>query len=88
MPNLIHSIYDSSTQGVLPHRLSLFFMILTIGATVDANSDNEYRQRADKFHHLARAALCEVSVIDDPSFDCIDSLVRSARNTLGIRSCG
>lgn len=83
MPNLVHSIYESPQEGVLPHRLSLFFMILTIGAVVDVKADplSDYRQRADKFHHLARAALCEVSVIDDPSFDCIDSLVRS-RNAI------
>ncbi|KAH9950592.1 hypothetical protein B0H21DRAFT_866625 [Amylocystis lapponica] len=73
IPNLLHSVYTTPLSELMPHRLSLFLMILAIGSIVDLD-DEQNRQESEKYHHLARAALCEVPVIDDPSFDTINSL--------------
>ncbi|KAI0917333.1 hypothetical protein AcV5_007828 [Taiwanofungus camphoratus] len=73
IPNLVHSVYTTSLSGLLPHRLSLFFMMLTIGTAVDCNPP-QTQLTADRYHNLARAALCETAVIDDPSFDTVNTL--------------
>lgn len=75
LPNLIHSMYNSPLTSLLPHRLGLFLMILAIGCKVDPNPRNG-RQDAERYHHLARVALCEVPVMDDTSFDAVNALVR------------
>ncbi|KAL6303466.1 hypothetical protein BKA93DRAFT_734813 [Sparassis latifolia] len=75
MPNLLHSVYNAPLQALLPHRLSLFLMILAIGTMVDLKEDQDRaRHDAERYHQLARAAMCETMVIDDPSFDAINSL--------------
>ncbi|THH30715.1 hypothetical protein EUX98_g3450, partial [Antrodiella citrinella] len=73
LPNLIHSAYNSPLPALLPHRLGLFLMILAIGCKVDTESSNG-RQDAERYHHLARVALCEVPVMDDTSFDAVNAL--------------
>ena len=74
LPNLIHSVYTTPLQALMPHRLGLFLMILAIGSVVDM-SHRPDRARAEKFYYLARAALCEVPVMDDTSFDAVNALV-------------
>ena len=65
-----------------PHRLSYFLIILAIGTCVDQRrSPRAWSHDAERFHHLSRAALCETSVINEPSIDAINALVRAA-------SCG
>lgn len=49
-------------------------MILAMGTVVDL--EHPYRcQDAERYHQLARAALCETSVLHDPSIDTISALV-------------
>lgn len=84
IPNLVHSVYTTSLSGLLPHRLSLFFMMLTIGTAVDCNPP-QTQLTADRYHNLARAALCETAVIDDPSFDTVNTLVSSSLLLLCVR---
>ena len=74
VPNLLHSVYTTQLSILLPHRLGLFLMILAIGSVVDL-THGPARGRAEHFHHLARAALCEVPVMDDTSFDAVNALV-------------
>lgn len=74
IPNLIHSVYTTQLSALLPHRLGLFLMILAIGSVVDLQHGPD-RARAERYHHLARAALCEVPVMDDTSFDAVNALV-------------
>lgn len=76
LPNLIHSVYTTHLSALLPHRLGLFLMILAIGSMVDLQHGPD-KQRAEKFHSLARAALCEVPVMDDTSLDAVNALVSS-----------
>ncbi|OCH85576.1 hypothetical protein OBBRIDRAFT_891076 [Obba rivulosa] len=73
LPNLIHSIYTQPLIALLPHRLSLFCMLLAIGSAVDLRQENHQRQ-SEKYHQLARIALCETPIIDEPSFDGIHSV--------------
>lgn len=37
---------------------------------------SQQERHAEKYHHLARAALCEVPVMDDTSIDAVHALVR------------
>ncbi|EMD39931.1 hypothetical protein CERSUDRAFT_112176 [Gelatoporia subvermispora B] len=73
LPNLIHSVYTQPLIALLPHRLSLFYMLLAIGSSVDLMQDNHQHQ-SEKYHQLARVALCETPIIDEPSFDGIHSV--------------
>ncbi|KAH9936325.1 uncharacterized protein B0H18DRAFT_868423 [Fomitopsis serialis] len=73
IPNLVHSVYTTPTAQLLPHRLSLFLMIIAMGTAVDLEQQHE-PYVAERYHQLARAALCETSVLDDPSIDTINAL--------------
>lgn len=83
LPNLIHSAYNSPLSALLPHRLGLFLMILAIGSKVDANPRNG-RADAERYHHLARVALCEVPVMDDTSIDAVTALVRELSSSSSV----
>ena len=75
LPNLIHSVYTTPLSELLPHRLGLFLMVLAIGSRLDLKQSQQDRH-AERYHHLARAALCEVPVMDDTSIDAVHALVR------------
>lgn len=49
-------------------------MILAMGTVVDLEHTHS-SQDAERYHQLARAALCETSVLHDPSIDTISALV-------------
>lgn len=49
-------------------------MVLAIGSRMDTKQ-NHQELHAEKYHHLARAALCEVPVMDDTSIDAVHALV-------------
>ena len=48
---------------------------MSIGLLVDLNQQNE-SPRADVYHRLARASLCEMNLMDEPNLDLIQTLVR------------
>ncbi|TFY53095.1 hypothetical protein EVJ58_g9643 [Rhodofomes roseus] len=73
IPNLVHSVYTTPTTQLLPHRLSLFLMILAMGTAVDLGQRHE-PYAAERYYQLSRAALCETSVLDEPSIDTINAL--------------
>ncbi len=74
---MVHSVYNCSVATLNPHRLSYFLVILAIGTCVDQRrSHQSWVGDAERYHHLSRAALCETSVIDEPSIDAINALVR------------
>ena len=77
LPNLIHSVYTTQPQALLPHRLGLLFMVLAIGTMVDLRQGPD-RIKAERYHSLARAALCEVPLMDDTSLDAVNALVSSS----------
>ena len=74
---MVHSIYNTSPATLNPHRLSYFLIVLAIGVCVDQRrSHQSWAADAERYHQLSRAALAETSVIDDPSTDAINALVR------------
>ena len=74
---MLHSIYNAPVATLNPHRLSYFLIVLAIGVCVDQRrSHHSWTQDAERFHQLSRAALCETSVINEPSIDAINALVR------------
>ena len=75
LPNLVHHVYTTPVQDLCFRRLSLLFIMMSIGLLVDLNQKNE-SPRADLFHRLARASLCEMNLMDEPNLDLIQTLVR------------
>jgi hypothetical protein len=60
----------------MPHRIGLLLMILALGSCVDLRSPTgDGRQKAEHYYSLARAALCEIPLMDDTSFDAVQALV-------------
>jgi hypothetical protein len=49
--------------------------MMSIGLLVDLNQKHE-SPRADLYHRLARASLCEMNLMDEPNLDLIQTLVR------------
>ncbi|EJF63429.1 hypothetical protein DICSQDRAFT_55510 [Dichomitus squalens LYAD-421 SS1] len=80
VPNMVHSVYNANTATLNPHRLSYFLIILAIGVCVDQRrSHRAWSHDAERFHQLSRAALCETSVINEPSIDAINALFYMSR---------
>ncbi|CDO71474.1 hypothetical protein BN946_scf184909.g68 [Trametes cinnabarina] len=80
VPNMIHSVYNCSVSTLNPHRLSYFLIILALGVCVDQRrSHQSWVPDAERYHRLARAAICENSVIDEPSVDAVNALFYMAR---------
>jgi hypothetical protein len=74
MPNLRHHVYESPIEELCPRRLALFFMILAVGCLVDLSQPPD-PPIAETYHHLARASLCEIPVMEDTTFDAMVTLV-------------
>ncbi|KAH0832169.1 Choline/Carnitine o-acyltransferase-domain-containing protein [Lanmaoa asiatica] len=73
LPNLVHHVYTTPVQDLCFRRLSLLFIMMSIGLLVDLNQQNE-SPRADLYHRLARASLCEMNLMDEPNLDLIQTL--------------
>ncbi|KAI0255791.1 fungal-specific transcription factor domain-containing protein [Lactifluus subvellereus] len=58
---------------VLSHRLSVMFMVLAIGSLMDTRLPS-YSVEAEKYHQLARAALFQNSVFDEPTLGAVQAL--------------
>lgn len=76
-----HQFYDTSNvpsadDPLLPHRLSLMFMILAIGTLMDTSLP-AYSIEAEKYHQLAKAALFRDSFVDSPTINAVQALVSS-----------
>ena len=73
--NLMHHCYTTPIEDVSPRRLALLLMVLSIGSLVDLNQPigSVY---GEAYHHLARAAVCEIPLMEEPDFDVLHALVR------------
>ncbi|TFK51693.1 hypothetical protein OE88DRAFT_1658274 [Heliocybe sulcata] len=60
-------------EDLLSPRLSLMFMVLAIGTLMDTKQQ-AYNLEAEKYHHLARAALFQSSLFDEPSLNSVQAL--------------
>ncbi|KAG7088270.1 hypothetical protein E1B28_012284 [Marasmius oreades] len=73
-PNLAHHCYATPPEELSTRRLALLFMILAIGCKVDIQRHSTDSPDAEHYHTLARAALSEVSVLDDTTVETITAL--------------
>ncbi|KAJ3992327.1 fungal-specific transcription factor domain-containing protein [Lentinula boryana] len=71
--NLLHHCYSTSLEELSPRRLALLFMILAIGCLIDLKRPAESPD-AEKYHMLARAALCEIPVLEDTTVETVTAL--------------
>lgn len=73
LPNLVHHVYTTPMSSLSFRRLSLLFIMMAIGLLVDLNQQNE-SPKAEVYHRLARASLCETNLMDEPSLDLLQTL--------------
>ncbi|KAF8335644.1 hypothetical protein F5887DRAFT_1079053 [Amanita rubescens] len=71
--NLLHYCYVTPVHDLSPRRLALLLMVLSIGSLVDLNKPlgNLYGKA---YHHLARASVSEIPLIEKPDFDLLHTL--------------
>lgn len=74
MQNLLHHCYESPVESLSPRRLALLLMILSIGSLVDLNRPLG-SLHGEAYHHLARASVCEIPLMEEPDFDVLHALV-------------
>ena len=85
LPNLLHYCYTTPIEALSPRRLALLLMHLSIGSLVDLNRPLG-SLHGEAYHHLARAAVCEIPLMEEPDFDVLHALVRFLI-TLDFRIC-
>ncbi|KAG6889881.1 hypothetical protein C0995_013855 [Termitomyces sp. Mi166 len=73
-PNLAHHCYTIPTPELSPRRLALLFMILAVGCLVDLTHRPPDSPDAERYHQLARAALCEIPVMEETNVETITAL--------------
>lgn len=74
LPNLIHYCYSTPIDALSPRRLALLLMHLSIGSLVDLGRPLG-SLHGEAYHHLARAAVCEIPLMEEPDFDVLHALV-------------
>jgi hypothetical protein len=60
-------------QELSPRRLALLLMVLSIGSLVDLSRPLG-SLHGEAYHHLARAAVCEIPLMEEPDFDELHAL--------------
>jgi len=78
IPNLLHYCYATPIEKLSPRRLALLLMVLSVGSIVDLNRPLG-SLHGEAYHHLARAAVCEIPLMEEPDFDVLHALVKSLR---------
>ncbi|KDR82363.1 hypothetical protein GALMADRAFT_57068 [Galerina marginata CBS 339.88] len=73
LPNLLHYCYETQIDALSPRRLALLLMHLSIGSLVDLNRPLG-SLHGEAYHHLARAAVCEIPLMEEPDFDVLHAL--------------
>ncbi|KAF8904122.1 hypothetical protein CPB84DRAFT_1960943 [Gymnopilus junonius] len=73
LPNLLHYCYETPIEALSPRRLALLLMHLSIGSLVDLNRPLG-SLHGEAYHHLARAAVCEIPLMEEPDFDVLHAL--------------
>ncbi|PFH53342.1 hypothetical protein AMATHDRAFT_45610 [Amanita thiersii Skay4041] len=73
LPNLLHYCYLTPVEDLSPRRLALLLMVLSIGSLVDLTKPLG-NLHGEAYHHLARAAVCEIPLMEEPDFDVLHAL--------------
>ena len=66
---------------LLSHQLALMFMVLAIGSLMDIKRP-AYNIEAEKYHQLARAALFQSPIFEEPTLNAVQALVSVTRSVL------
>lgn len=74
LQNILHHCYSVPIEDLSPRRLALLLMILSIGSLVDLARPLGSLY-GEAYHHLARAAVCEIPLMEEPDFDVLHCLV-------------
>ncbi|KAF9049458.1 hypothetical protein BDZ89DRAFT_1032938 [Hymenopellis radicata] len=75
--NLLLHCYSLPIEDVSPRKLALLLMILSIGSHVDLTHPiGQNVLHGEAYHHLARAAICEIPLMEEPDFDELHALVK------------
>ncbi|KAF9005439.1 hypothetical protein BDQ17DRAFT_1399143 [Cyathus striatus] len=74
LPNLLNYCYTTPIEDLSPRRLALLLMVLAIGSVVTLNRPAD-ALHGEAYHHLARAAVCEIPLMEQPDFDELHALV-------------
>ena len=69
-PEYYHTLGPAEDK---PHQLALLFLVFAIGALVDLYQEPGNTE-AERYHHVARAAICLQSVMEKPSVETIQAL--------------
>ncbi|KAH0586545.1 hypothetical protein H2248_007770 [Termitomyces sp. 'cryptogamus'] len=73
LQNLLHHCYSVPIEELSPRRLALLLMILSIGSLVDLSRPLGSLY-GEAYHHLARASVCEIPLMEEPDFDVLHCL--------------
>ncbi|CAA7269113.1 unnamed protein product [Cyclocybe aegerita] len=73
LPNLLNYCYATPIEALSPRRLALLLMHLSIGSLVDLTRPLG-SLHGEAYHHLARAAVCEIPLMEEPDFDVLHAL--------------
>ncbi|KIY68324.1 hypothetical protein CYLTODRAFT_395596 [Cylindrobasidium torrendii FP15055 ss-10] len=73
--NLIHHCYAPDIAEVQPRKLALLLIVLAIGSHVDlSRTIGTNILHGEAYHHLARACICEIPLMEEPDFDELHAL--------------
>jgi len=78
LPNLLNYCYTTPIKDLSPRRLALLLMVLSIGSLVDLKKPLG-SLHGEAYHHLARASVCEIPLMEEPDFDVLHALVRPSK---------
>ncbi|KAG5644900.1 hypothetical protein DXG03_007452 [Asterophora parasitica] len=73
LQNLLHHCYATPIEDLSPRRLALLLMVLSVGSLVDLRRPLGSLY-GEAYHHLARAAVCEIPLMEEPDFDVLHAL--------------
>ena len=77
--NVFDQLYNPHTPGpsndpLLSHQLALIFMVFAIGSLMYIKRP-AYNIEAEKYHQLARAALFQSPIFEEPTLNAVQALV-------------
>jgi len=68
------SASPTAEDPLVSHKLSLTFMVFAIGSLMNTQAP-AYNLDATKYYHLARAALFQSSLVNNPTVSAVQALV-------------
>ncbi|KIJ25665.1 hypothetical protein M422DRAFT_38534 [Sphaerobolus stellatus SS14] len=73
---ILKHVYENANdpKSISPHRLSLFFAVLSHAVLTDLNRE-PYSLYAEQLHHLSRASLAASPFLQEPTLPVIQSMV-------------